>query len=85
MQDDNSTTGSGLGAAMGLASQFGIDLGTSAGGAFTGDNLLELLKSRSMIESTLLTPVEIDGKKETLAQLYISFNKLKSVGRTTLY
>src|SRR5438445_5255756 len=44
LQDDNSSSGSGLGAAMGLASQFGIDLGTSAGGAFTGDNLLELLK-----------------------------------------
>ena len=76
LQDDNSSSGSGLGAAMGLASQFGIDLGTSAGGAFTGDNLLELLKSRSMIENTLLTPVDVDGKKQTLAHLYMTFNKL---------
>jgi len=76
LQDDNSASGSGLGAAMGLASQFGIDLGTGAGGAFTGDNLIELLKSRSMIENTLLTPVDIDGKKQTLAHLYMTFNKL---------
>jgi hypothetical protein len=76
IQDDNSTSGSGLGAAVGLASQFGIDLGQGAGGAFTGDNLLELLKSRSMVENTLLTSVDIGGKKKTLAQLYMTFNKL---------
>jgi len=66
----------GLSGALGLASQFGFDLGSSGGGAFTGDNLLELMKSRSMVESTLLTPVDIQGKRQTLADLYISFNKL---------
>jgi len=76
LQDENSSSVSGLGAAAGLASQFGIDLGTGAGGAFTGDNLMELLKSRSMIENTLLTSVDVDGKKETLAHLYINFNNL---------
>lgn len=74
VQDDNSS--GKLGAAAGLASQFGIDLGgSSLGGAFSGDNLLELMKSRSMVENTLLTPVEVDGKKQTLVELYISFNK----------
>ena len=77
LQDENSASGSGLGAAMGLASQFGIDLGNSAGGAFTGDNLMELLKSRAMIENTLLTPIDLDGKKQTLAHLYMIFNKLQ--------
>ncbi len=76
LQDDNSSS-SGLGAAVGLASQFGIDLGSNVGGAFTGDNLMELLKSRSMIENTLLTQVDIDGKKQTLAHLYLVFNKLQ--------
>src|SRR3569832_291396 len=47
IQDDNSTGGK-LGAAVGLASQFGIDLsGSNIGGAFSGDNLLELLRSRA--------------------------------------
>ncbi|EHQ27737.1 Wzz/FepE/Etk N-terminal domain-containing protein [Mucilaginibacter paludis] len=74
LEDDKA---GGLGGAAGLASQFGFDLGGSGGGAFSGDNLLELMKSRSMVEKTLLTPVNIKGKDETLAELYISFNKLR--------
>ena len=30
-----------------------------------------------MVENTLLTPVDIDGKKQTLAHLYMTFNKLQ--------
>ena len=37
---------SGGGSLSGLASQFGYNIG---GGAFTGDNLLELMKSRRLI------------------------------------
>jgi hypothetical protein len=36
----------GGGSLYGLASQFGYNIG---GGAFTGDNLLELMKSRRLI------------------------------------
>lgn len=75
--EDEKSSGGGLGAAMGLASQFGVDLGSgNAGGVFSGDNLLELMKSRRMVENTLLTAEDIKGKKQTLADLYISFNKL---------
>jgi len=76
LEDDKSSSGGGLSGALGLASQFGFDLGSSGGGAFSGDNLQQLMKSRSMVENTLLTTININGKKETLAQLYISFNKL---------
>jgi hypothetical protein len=73
LQDDKSASVSG---AMGLASQFGIDLsGTNAGDEFSGDNLIELMKSRSIIEKTLLTSVKVNGKQETLAQFYIEFNE----------
>lgn len=76
LQDEKS--GSGLGSALGLASQFGIDFGGSnAGGEFSGDNLLELMKSRSMVEKALLTAVSINNKKETLAEFYIDFNNLR--------
>jgi hypothetical protein len=76
LQDEKS--GGGLSSALGLASQFGIDLGgTDAGGEFSGDNLLELMKSRSMVEKALLMPVTIKGKKETLAEFYIDFNKIR--------
>src|ERR1700753_1149638 len=76
LQDEKS--GGGFSSALGLASQFGIDLGGgSAGGEFSGDNLLELMKSRSMVEKALLTPITINRKIETLAEFYIDFNKLR--------
>lgn len=77
LQDEKSA-GGGLSGALGLASQFGLDLGGgSVGGEFSGDNLLALMKSRLMIERTLLTPVIFKEKKQTLAEVYISFNKLR--------
>lgn len=60
------------GGLSGLASQFGFSLGGSSSGAFGGDNLYELLQSRSLIEKTLLVPVQIDGKENNLLSLYIS-------------
>lgn len=76
--EDEQAGSSGLSGALGLASQFGLDLGSNVGGAFAGDNLLELMKSRSIVEKTLLTTVEVDGKKQTLAELYIDYNKLRN-------
>ncbi len=70
-------TSGGLGAYAAIAGQVGIDLGGSGGGIFVGDNLLILLESRSMIEKTLLSTIEINHKKQTLAELYISFNNLR--------
>lgn len=68
---------SGLGSYAAIASQFGVDLGGSGGsGAFTGDNLLELMKSRLIIEHTLLTPVTIDNKTDLLVNRYIAFEGL---------
>lgn len=64
----------GLGGALGLASSFGLDLGGSGGGIFTGSNLTELFKSRSMVEKTLLSPVNLNGKKISLAEMYIENN-----------
>lgn len=69
LEDEKS--GGGLGGALGLASSFGFDLGGSGGSIFTGSNLTELFKSRKMVEQTLLTPVEVDGKTISLAEMYI--------------
>lgn len=67
-----------LSAYMGLASQFGIDLGGSGNtGVFQGDNIMEFLKSRLMVEKTLLSPVIWEGKEMTLADLYIKFNEFE--------
>ncbi|MRX38760.1 lipopolysaccharide biosynthesis protein [Flavobacterium sp. LC2016-23] len=72
--EDDKSGGGGIGSALGLASSLGLDLGGSAGGMFTGSNLSELFKSRSMVEKTLLTPVKINGKIISLAEMYIQNN-----------
>jgi hypothetical protein len=69
LEDEKS--GGGLGGALGLVSSFGIDLGGGGGSLFTGSNLTELFKSRSMVEQTLLTPVSYEGKTISLAEMYI--------------
>ncbi|MDD2675426.1 MAG: Wzz/FepE/Etk N-terminal domain-containing protein [Flavobacterium sp.] len=63
--------GGGLGSALGLASSLGLDLGGGGGSIFTGSNLTELFKSRAMVEQTLLSPVVVDGKTISLAEMYI--------------
>lgn len=73
LEDEKS--GGGLGSALGLASSFGLDLGGSGGSIFTGSNLTELFKSRSMVEQTLLSPVVVDGKTISLAEMYIQNNE----------
>jgi uncharacterized protein involved in exopolysaccharide biosynthesis len=68
--------GAGASAAMGLASQLGIDIGgTSSGGAFKGANVLEIFKSRLMIQKALLEPVSLENNKQSLAELYIEANE----------
>ncbi|KAF2513526.1 Wzz/FepE/Etk N-terminal domain-containing protein [Flavobacterium foetidum] len=73
LEDDNGSS-AGLGS---LASSFGIDIGGGGGSVFMGSNLIELFKSRSMVEQTLLSPVKIDGKDISLAEMYIRNNKLR--------
>ena len=68
--------GSQLGAYAGIASQFGINLGGGVtGGAFSGDNIMDLMKSRLMVTKALLSGVAIQGKTESLANYYIGFNQ----------
>nr|WP_315198936.1 Wzz/FepE/Etk N-terminal domain-containing protein [uncultured Flavobacterium sp.] len=73
--EDEKSGGGGLGGALGLASSFGIDLGGGGGSIFTGSNLTELFKSRTMVEQTLLTPVTVNGKVISLAEMYIQNNE----------
>ena len=70
--------GGGLGGAMGLASSFGLDLGGGGGGLFTSTNIIELMKSRLVVEKTLLNPVNVAGKEISLADYYIQINELKT-------
>lgn len=70
-------TSGGLGSAMGLASSFGFDLGGGGGGLFTSSNIIELMKSRFVIEKTLLKPVKVGSIEISLADYYIQVNELR--------
>ncbi len=59
-----------------LMQQVGIDL-NNTNNAFEGDNLIELLKTRFLIEQTLLTPVTIQNKQQLLVDYYMTVYKLK--------
>ena len=75
---EESTSGGGLAGLGGIASMAGLDLGGgTSGGIFQGDNILELYKSRSMIQKTLLTEVNINGKKKLLIDQYVDMNELR--------
>lgn len=69
---------SGGGGLLDLASSFGIaGLGGGSGSAFSGDNLLEIIKSHYAIERTLLTQVNYKGKQVNLMEAYIEFSELR--------
>jgi hypothetical protein len=72
--EDEKSTG-GLGGALGLAGSLGLDIGSNGSSLFSGSNLTELFKSRSMVEQTLLTPVSFNNKVISLAEMYIQIHK----------
>ena len=71
MEEDNTSNGLG-----GLASTLGIgDKSSSGGGSiFSGQNLTELMKSRLLIEKTLLKSVLFKKDSITLADYYLRIN-----------
>ncbi|TDD98376.1 Wzz/FepE/Etk N-terminal domain-containing protein [Flavobacterium cellulosilyticum] len=68
--EDEKSSG-GIGSVLGLASSFGLDLGGGGGNVFSGANLNELFMSRSMVEKTFLSPVKVEGKIISLAEMFI--------------
>jgi uncharacterized protein involved in exopolysaccharide biosynthesis len=63
----------GMGAYAGIAAQFGLDIGGNGASAFEGENLIEVLRSRYLIERTLLTPID-DQSKKLLIDYYLELN-----------
>lgn len=75
LEDDKMGTGS-LNGALGLASSLGLDLGSSSGGTFSGVNLIELMKSRRILEKTFLETIYFNGKSNVLGNVYTSLINL---------
>jgi uncharacterized protein involved in exopolysaccharide biosynthesis len=82
---DAGTGSDGISGAMNLAAQLGLGVG-GTGALFEGDNIIEIIKSRRMIEKVLLTSDNINGKNQTLAETYLDISgyreKLEKKPRT---
>ena len=75
--EEESSMSSNLGGAAGIASKLGFDISSSGGGLFAGSNIIEIMKSRLLIEKALLKRVFINNKYITLADLYLESYGLK--------
>jgi len=76
VEDSKTIPGSGLLSA--LSGQIGMDISSALGGSsnlLTGENILELAKSRSFIRQTLLTPYK--DSSQSLADRYAEINQYK--------
>jgi len=74
---DESVSGrSSLGQYAGLASMAGVDLSGGTGGLFKEDNLLELYKSRSIIQKVLFSTFP-EQKNQLIIDRYIQAYKLR--------
>ncbi|HUZ58002.1 MAG TPA: hypothetical protein VMU83_04410 [Hanamia sp.] len=67
--------GGDLSGAASLASQFGLNIGAGSNAVFAGDNILEIMKSRRMVEQTLLSIDTFDNKPFTFIQYFLNQNK----------
>jgi hypothetical protein len=65
-------SGGGMGAYAGIAAQFGLNI-PSEGGIFEGENLIQLLQSRFLLEKTFFSLVNIGNKEELLINYYVAF------------
>lgn len=70
LEDEQGSAG-GLGGALGLASSFGFDLGQNVGGAFSGANLIEFMKSRKVVGKALMSPIKIGDNYISLLENYL--------------
>jgi uncharacterized protein involved in exopolysaccharide biosynthesis len=77
---EEKSSGSGL---AGMAGQLGFDISSLTGGnagLFDGDNILEIIKSRNIVESVLLSRIDVTDSAniKTLADLYYETSGLKN-------
>lgn len=70
--EESKSAGGGGSLMSALAGQFGVDIGGLSGtsGVLAGDNVLQLLKSKSLIKKTLLTPYNHNGDTSAKASTH---------------
>ncbi len=80
---DEGGSNSGIAGALGFAAQLGFNVGGSTGDMFAGDNIIEIIKSRRIIENVLLSTEVFDGKQYTIVEYYLY--KLMPPGKMQKY
>jgi hypothetical protein len=68
------SSNSSSGNLMGLANQFGFNLGTDNSDMFSGNNIVSLMKSRRTVQEALFS--KPDNSARTLLDIYIKYNHL---------
>jgi len=69
----------GLNGALGLAAQFGINIGGGGKDIFAGENIIAILNSRRIIEDVLLSADTINRNPVTLAQKYLEITNISKI------
>jgi len=75
--EESSSPGGGLGQYANIASMIGIDLGGASNGMFTSENIVEIYKSRRMLQTVLLSSFNFAGKNQLLIDRYLEFNRFR--------
>ena len=80
--EDQQHSGGALGSMSGMASQFGFDIGGSSSATFSQNNILELLKSRGVVEAALMQNRKVNKTDDLLIEHYLYLNKIKDSWKT---
>jgi uncharacterized protein involved in exopolysaccharide biosynthesis len=80
--EDQQQPGGALGSMSGMASQFGFDIGGSSSATFSQNNILELLKSRGVVEAALMQSRKVNKTHDLLIEHYLYLNKIKDSWKT---
>lgn len=90
--EETKSSNSGIGGLASIAGQFGMDLGSGAGGGIlTGDNLLVYFKSPSLAKEVLLTKFDVNADRliaDVYAEVYgykKNWLKDENVGKIDFY
>jgi len=73
---EDNTEGLNISSMNGMASQFGFDLSGNSASSFSQQNVIELLKSRKIISSTLNQDIIISGEEASFLHHYINLNDM---------
>lgn len=76
--------GGGINSAISLAAQFGLSIGNGKE-VFAGDNIIEIMKSRRIIESTLLSIDTFDKKAFTFVEYFLNQQEKKDSKPRNIY